>query len=107
MLRYFLLLPTLISCWFLAACHLQSQPIVTQTIVTSTPSTVITTPVPADKEIVLVPKGYANRTWVPVHTVCQYPHRYRHKWVAGHWYCRVYNLQNMCRSWGWINAHWS
>jgi hypothetical protein len=77
---------------------------------------VIVTPVPAPKETVQIPTGYANcftvdagwvgNTWVPRHQVCQYEKAKEGvAWVQGYWFCNAYTNGD-CTDWKWKPGRW-
>lgn len=79
--------------------------------------TIVTT-VPAPKESVVIPVGYANcftikagwylDTWVAEHNVCQYSNSPEGvAWVEGYWACNKYDLvTGTCTNWEWKGGHW-
>jgi hypothetical protein len=90
---------------------------------TTTTTTVITSAVPAPKEVVVEPKGYIScstvaagwhgKTWRSDFKVCKYdtksPAVEGEAWVAGHWECSQYSMiadKNECTSWDWTAGHW-
>lgn len=85
----------------------------------------IVTPVPAPREVIVMPKGYSNcitvvagwfkGVWYPEHRVCQYdPQKVQHAegdaYVEGHWACTKYlteaQTKGECTNWDWKPAHW-
>lgn len=90
---------------------------------TTTTSTVITSEVPAPKEVVVEPAGYVSCTtsiagwqgkvWHPDYKVCRYEAKSAaikgETWVAGHWQCSEYTTtgsQTKCTNWDWAEGHW-
>lgn len=78
----------------------------------------IVTTVPAPKEVIVTPAGYANcftvkagwyqDVWVADHNVCQYPNSPEGVvWVEGYWTCTKYDVaEGKCTNWDWKSAHW-
>jgi hypothetical protein len=110
--RWPILLAALAS---LTACVTNSSPPQQRVIIVK--PAVIFTPVPAPREVVLVPSGsvrcqivpgrWIYSTWVPQHEVCYYtrnPHKVM--WVQGYWACTKYSTTGQCRNWKWHSAHW-
>lgn len=90
---------------------------------TTTTTTVITTAVPAPKETVAEPEGYAScttvaagwddKTWHDEYQVCRYETKSDtvkgEAWIAGHWQCSEYTVdsqQSECTAWDWNAGHW-
>ena len=90
---------------------------------TTTTSTVITTAVPAPKEMVSEPANYVSCTtvsagwqgkaWHPEHKVCRYDTTQAavqgEAWVSGHWQCSQYTATadtHECTNWDWSAGHW-
>lgn len=78
---------------------------------------VIVTPVPAPREVVMIPQGYArcsvapagyyNGIWVAPRRVCAYQNMPgRAAWVEGYWACPRYNSMGACNFWEWRRGHW-
>jgi hypothetical protein len=79
---------------------------------------VIVTTVPAPKEVIVTPEGYANcfsvtagwyqDIWVAEHRVCQYANMPNGvAWVEGYWACTKYDIPSgNCTNWDWKAAHW-
>lgn len=89
----------------------------------TTTTTVITTAVPAPKEIIPEPEGYVscatvaagwdNNIWHDAYQVCRYDTKNAtiqgEAWVAGHWQCSEYTKaadQSECTSWDWKEGRW-
>lgn len=112
------------------AAHVYAQQ-ATETTETTTTSTVqttngpvtvekriITTTVPAAKETVETPVGYAscdtvpagweNNVWIAEHRVCKYSSSTEGAaWIEGYWSCTKYTIETgTCTSWNWVSAHW-
>lgn len=98
-----------------------TTPEATATTVTTTPvveKRVIITAVPAPKETIATPAGYANcftvaagwyqDIWVAEHRVCQYSNMPSGvAWVEGYWSCTKYDIpQSQCTTWEWKSARW-
>ena len=78
---------------------------------------VIVTPVPAPREVMVVPAGYLKceivpgrwiySTWIPEHRVCYAHAKDLHKvtWVAGYWACTKHTGTGRCKHWEWHSAH--
>lgn len=78
----------------------------------------ITTTVPAAKEVIETPSGYASCAsvpaawvgdkWVPEHRVCKYENSSQGvAWVDGYWTCTQYKVETgECTNWNWVSAHW-
>lgn len=90
---------------------------------TTTTTTVITSEVPAPKDVVAEPAGYVSCTttaagwqgevWHPEFKVCRYKTKSAtikgEAWVAGHWQCSEYTTtgsQTECTNWDWAEGHW-
>lgn len=79
---------------------------------------VITTTVPAAKEVITTPTGYVSCTtidagwvdnnWIPEHRVCKYENSPEGvAWVDGYWSCTQAKMDTgECINWKWITAHW-
>lgn len=79
---------------------------------------VIVTPVPAPKEVIVIPAGYVNctvvpgrwmySTWIPQHHVCRYAHNVKKvTWVEGYWACTKYSqMSGQCKHWKWHSSEW-
>lgn len=79
---------------------------------------VIVTPMPAAREVMVIPAGYVNcrvvpgrwhyNSWVPQHKVCHYAHNPRKvTWVQGYWTCTKYMQATcQCGNWDWHSSHW-
>lgn len=79
---------------------------------------VIITPVPAPREVVVVPAGYIKcrvvpgmwyyNTWIPQHHICTYAgHPERALWVEGYWACTKYSHKSgRCKHWSWRASHY-
>jgi hypothetical protein len=75
-------------------------------------------PVPAPKEVVMIPRGYVNCSvipagydnngyWVPKHRVCTYANQPgRAAWIEGYWSCPSYQNNGICRQWIWNSGRW-
>jgi hypothetical protein len=110
-LKLLVLLPVLL----LVACAHQHPQTIIQT--TNGNNQTIITPVPADREVVLVPRGYTHcyvvpaswyqGAWVAPHKVCEYVNRTKPTWISGYWHCTHYDMQNTCSHWKWTPSHWS
>lgn len=77
---------------------------------------IIFTSVPPDREVIVVPRGYAtchkipagyhHGVWTNQYKVCEYS-RNRGIWISGHWQCA--NLRpdkGLCLRWDWTPSHW-
>lgn len=80
-------------------------------------TTKVITPVPAAKEVVVAPQGYAscftveaawfNNVWVPAHQVCQYENSPQGLvWVEGYWGCNKATAEGVCTNWDWKAGRW-
>lgn len=113
--KYSLLALSLVFC-----LHAYAQE-TTAVVTTTTPvveKRVIVTAVPAPKETIITPTGYANcftiksgwyqDLWIAEHRVCQYPNSPSGvAWVEGYWTCTTYDItQGQCTNWEWKSAHW-
>lgn len=78
---------------------------------------VVTTPVPAAKEVIAAPQGYAScfdvdagwfdNVWVPKHRVCQYENSTEGVvWIEGYWGCNKATSEGVCTNWDWKSGHW-
>lgn len=87
------------------------------TVVKEVKTTRIVTPVPAAKEIVTAPQGFAtcfkvaegwfNDIWVPAHQVCQYDNSAEGTvWVEGYWGCNKATADGVCTNWEWKAGRW-
>jgi hypothetical protein len=74
---------------------------------------VLISPVPAPREMAVVPGGYEKcyvvesgwyrGRWVPTHRVCHYHHQNLY-----YWRCDRYSTNTgVCRAWFWVPSHWS
>ena len=95
---------------------MQTQPDGSVTKVVETRRTIVT-PVPAAKEVVATPQGYAqcftvaagwfNDVWVPAHQVCQYTNMAQGvAWIEGYWGCNKATTEGVCTNWEWKPGHW-
>ncbi len=86
---------------------------VTTTTTTSGPLMIVT-PVPAPKEVVVIPQegkktcyqveaGFVNNVWVPKHDVCQY--NVSKAWVDSYWKCTSH-VDTKCTGWDWVPGHY-
>lgn len=90
---------------------------------TTTTTTVITTAVPAPRDTIAEPEGYAScttvpagwddKTWHQEYQVCRYDTTNAtiqgEAWIAGHWLCSEYTVdaaQSECTGWDWKAGHW-
>lgn len=95
----------------------------TQVIAPIDSSTVIVTPVPAPKEVIVEPAGpiqctetparWYNGVWHTGYKTCRYapgnPAFQGEAWIAGHWSCTQYNIVNnqaTCTNWDWVAGGW-
>ena len=80
--------------------------------------TVIVSPPPPSREIVVGPPGYTNcyvvqqgfynGVWKHKHRVCEYEgNRGSRMWVNGYWQCGSYRNGGICTGWQWIGSHWA
>lgn len=70
--------------------------------------------VPADREVVMPPRGYANcqtvaagfyeGIWINEHRVCHYS-RHRGTWISGYWQCSKVK-RGFCARWDWAPSRW-
>jgi hypothetical protein len=79
---------------------------------------VITTTVPAPKEVIETPTGYVScatipagwvdANWVTEHKVCKYENATEGvAWVDSYWSCTQYKIDTgECTNWLWVAAHW-
>lgn len=79
---------------------------------------VIVTAVPAPKEVIVTPTGYADcftikagwyqNIWVAEHRVCQYPNSPSGvAWIEGYWMCTKYSTaEGQCTAWDWRASRW-
>lgn len=79
---------------------------------------VIVTAVPAPKENIATPAGFANcftvaagwyqNIWVAKHSVCQYANSTQGvAWIEGYWTCTKYDAtQGHCITWEWKSPRW-
>jgi hypothetical protein len=87
----------------------------TPMVVVSQPA-VIVSPVPAPRQVNVVPVGYRscmlsrpgyyNRVWVSSHRVCRYQQPGRVTWVDGYWFCSQYDVAGRCLFWDWRASRW-
>lgn len=110
--RWLVLLLTFLS---LTACVNNTTPY--QRTVVLRPGDIVT-PVPAPREIVVVPAHYVNckvvqgrwiySTWIPEHRVCYYTgNPTKVTWVDGYWVCTKHvHMKGQCKHWSWRSATW-
>lgn len=123
MSRFNSIVLTLISILSCSIAFAQEQTTTTTTTTTSPNGTVverrqITTTIPAPKEIIETPAGFAScfmvksgwyqDVWVAEHNVCTYPNSPNGLiWIGGYWTCDKYNeAEGQCTNWNWKSAHW-
>jgi len=79
---------------------------------------VISSPVPAAKEVIATPQGYIDcftvegnwfkDVWVATHRVCQYENTGEGvAWVEGYWACNKATTEGVCTNWEWRSGHWT
>jgi hypothetical protein len=103
----------------LLACIISLTACVPQSRVIQTQQTIIVTPAPVVRQIVVPPSGYVgcrisrdgfyDGMWVPGHQICRYSNLPgRVEWVSGYWACTEYNLDTgACGYWDWRSPRWS
>lgn len=127
MFRHFKILMLFASLLSVFTCvNAQADTSSTTTTTTQTPegatvvkevTTRVVTPVPAAKENVPAPQGYAscftveagwfNNIWVPAHQVCQYENMPEGSvWVSGYWGCNKMTPEGVCSNWEWKAGRW-
>jgi hypothetical protein len=85
--------------------------------VVETSRQVVTTPVPAAKEVIAAPAGYDscfnveagwfNNIWIPMHRVCQYQNATQGStWIEGYWGCDQATAEGVCSNWEWKPGRW-
>jgi len=114
-IKTLMLTTTLLCCTPVIAQETESQIINPDTV------TVMVTPVPAPKEVTVVPAGFVNcfvvkagwfnNQWIPDHRVCKYnPSKEGVAWIEGYWACTKYktteNMQGDCTNWDWKPGRW-
>ena len=87
----------------------------TATKTVNTTTTVMITPVPAPKEVIVAPAGFIsclvikagwfNGQWIPDHRLCKYnPSSQGVAWIEGYWACIKFTTtagNGACTGWDW------